>query len=292
VPLPYYVAATFEIQPRDAASVYVEVPGELREVHLRAGTVAAGQTIAKLDDCQRRLALERLVSQRADLEARVESIRQRAHTDDSALLELSQTEESLAALAKQIARLQEDLAKLTVRAPADGVIVPPSSRPAEEHSRIQLASWSGRPLDGRNVGAYLEASTLVCRIAQPGELEAILAIDQDELEFVQPGQSADLFLASRLGEKRVGKIDHIAEQNMAAAPTRLAARAGGQLATQPDKSGIERPLSVVYQASVPLDDPTSAILIGTTGSARIHAGSQPLYHRLYRAACRTFRFEM
>src|SRR3954463_7285198 len=127
VPLPYYVAATFEIQPRDAASVYVEVPGELREVALHAGPVIAGQMIARIDDCQRRLALERLVLQRGVLEARGESIRPRAHTDDSALLELSQTEEAFAALGKQITRLQEDLAKLTIRAPAEGLVVPPPS---------------------------------------------------------------------------------------------------------------------------------------------------------------------
>ena len=110
VPLPYYVAATFEIQPRDAPSVYVEVPGELREVILHSGAVAAGQAIAKLDDCQRRLVLERLVSQRSELEARVESIRQRAHTDDSALLELSQTEEALTQKEKALAlaRQKED----------------------------------------------------------------------------------------------------------------------------------------------------------------------------------------
>ena len=34
------------------------------------------------------------------------------------------------------------------------------------------------------------------------------------------------------------------------------------------------------------------ILIGATGIARIHAGPQPLYQRIYRAACKTFRFEM
>src|SRR4029078_8453607 len=42
VPLPYYVAASFEMQPRDAASVYVEVPGELRGVQLASRPVAAG----------------------------------------------------------------------------------------------------------------------------------------------------------------------------------------------------------------------------------------------------------
>jgi putative peptide zinc metalloprotease protein len=157
---------------------------------------------------------------------------------------------------------------------------------------MQLASWSGRPLDQRNVGAYLEASTLVCRVAQPGKLEAILAIDQEELDFVRSGQVVDLLLASRPGKKWPGQIDHIAEQNMEAAPTRMAARAGGQLATRADQSGIERPLSVVYQASVPLDDSSGQIIVGATGLARVHAGAQPLWQRLWRSACRTFHFDM
>jgi putative peptide zinc metalloprotease protein len=292
VPLPYYIAATFEIQPQGAASVYVEVPGELHEVGLRGGMVAAGQPIAQLADADARLTAQRLRSQRADLLARIQSIRQRAHTDDSALLELTQVEEALAALDKQIARLDEDLAKLTIRSPAAGVVVPPPSRPPQERGRLRLASWSGRPLDACNVGAYFEASTLVCRIAQPGKLEAILAIEQEELDFVRPEQQVELLIASRPGEKLPGRIDHIAEQNMETAPARLAARAGGQLTTRTDQSGSERPLSVVYQASVPLDDPTGQIPVGGTGLARIHAGYQPLWQRLWRTACRTFHFEM
>src|SRR5437016_8887984 len=98
VPLPYYVAATFEVQPRDAASVYVEVPGELKAIHLKSGTVAAGEVIAELADSELRLAAQRLLSQRAELTTRIDSIRQRAHTDDAALLDLAQTEEALAAL--------------------------------------------------------------------------------------------------------------------------------------------------------------------------------------------------
>jgi putative peptide zinc metalloprotease protein len=292
VPLPYYVAATFEVQPREAASVYVEVPGELKTVHLRSGAVRQSDVIAELADTEILLAVQRLIAQRADLEARIEGIRQRAHTDEAALLELAHTEETLGALKKQITRLDDDVAKLTIRAPAAGVMVPPPARPHEERNRMQLASWSGRPLDVRNVGAYLEASTLICRIAQPGKLEAILAIDQEELDFVRSGQRVDLLLASRPGEKLPGQIDHIAEQNMEAAPARLASAAGGQLATRTDQSGVERPLSVVYQASVPLDDPTGEIVVGTTGLARIHAGYQPLWQRLWRGACRTFRFEM
>jgi hypothetical protein len=142
------------------------------------------------------------------------------------------------------------------------------------------------------VGAYLEASTLVGRIAQPGQLEAILAIDQEELDFVTAGQQVDLLLAQLPGEKLASRIDRIADENMQAVPARLSARAGGRLATRTAAGGVEQPLSVVYQANVPLEDPAFRIAIGATGLAKIHAGNQPLYQRLWRAACRTFRFQM
>jgi len=292
IPLPYYVAATFEMQPRDATSVYVELPGELTQVHIQEGPVVAGQPLAELRDTDAYLALQRLQTQQGDLHARIESIRQRAHTDSDALLELSQTEESLASLNKQITRLEEDLAKLVIRAPQTGVIVPASARRAEERNRLRLASWSGRPLEMRNRGAFLEASTLVCRIAEPGKLEAIVAIDQDDLDFVGSGQAVDLFLAARPGEKLSGRLDRIAEQNMEVASSRLAAKGGGELATRTDQAGSERPLSVVYQANVPIDDPAGAIVVGATGLARIHAGYQPIWQRVWRSACRTFHFEM
>jgi putative peptide zinc metalloprotease protein len=292
VPLPYYVAATFEIQPRDAASVYVELPGELQKVYLKDGRVNAGQPIAELADCEALLTHQKLEAQRGDIEARIESIRQRAHTDADALLELSHTEEALAALNKQIRRLKEDLAKLVIRAPATGIIVPAASKPAEERTRLRLASWSGRPLELRNVGAYLESSTLLCRIAEPGRLEAIVAIDQDDLDFVHSGQRVDLLLNSQPGQRLAGCLDHIAQQNMEAASSRLAAKAGGEMATRTDRSGVERPLSVIYQANVPVDDASGQIVVGATGLARIHAGYQPLWQRTWRAACRTFYFKM
>ncbi|HEX5105348.1 MAG TPA: HlyD family efflux transporter periplasmic adaptor subunit [Pirellulaceae bacterium] len=292
VPLPYYVSCGFEIQPREASSVYVDVPGELKAVYSTNGTVAAGQTLAELEDVEARLTEEQLVAQGDKLAARIEGIRQRALTDDQALLELSQTEEARAAIEKQLNRLRQDLAKLTIRAPAAGTIVPPPARPANEGDRTRLAAWSGRPLEVRNVGAYLEASTLLCRIAQPGQLEAILAIEQEELDFVAAGQRVELLLAQLPGEKLAGTIDRIADENMQAAPARLAARSGGHLATRPDALGIERPLSVVYQASVPLDDPSGQIIVGATGIAKIHAGYQPLALRLWRACCRTLRFEL
>jgi hypothetical protein len=192
----------------------------------------------------------------------------------------------------QLSRRRDELARLTVRASVAGVLVPPPSRPNQAGERTHLAAWSGRPLDVRNVGAHLEASTLLGRIAQPGQLEAILAVPQEEMDFVREGQRVELLLSNLPGEKLAGTIEHIAAEELKAASDRLSTRGGGQLATRTTAEGYEKPLGVVYQASVPIDDATGRLLLGGTGQAKIHAGWQPLTTRLWRSACRTFRFEM
>jgi putative peptide zinc metalloprotease protein len=226
------------------------------------------------------------------LAVRVDTIRQRAHVEDQALLELAHAEEALAALDAQLARRREEMARLTIRAPFSGVLVPPPTRKSDKGERKRLATWSGRPLDVRNVGAHLEASTLLGRIAQPGKLEAVLAVPQEEMDFVQPGQRVQIFLQQLPGDDLAGQIDHIASEELKAVPDRLASRTGGTLATRTAAGGYEQPLGVVYQASVPIDDATGTLFVGGTGIAKIHAGWQPLGQRLWRSLCRTFRFEM
>jgi putative peptide zinc metalloprotease protein len=292
VPLPYYVTCSVELEPRGATSVYVDVPGHVRKVHARSGPVIAGQPIVELDDVEARYAEQRLAGQREKLAARIDSIRQRAHTDDQALLELAQAEQALAALEVQLANRRDEVARLTVRAPIAGTLLPPPGRAKGAADRTRLAAWSGRPLDLRNVGAHLEASTLVGRIAHPGRLEAILAVSQEEMDFVAAGQTVELILYQSPGEKITSQIERIASEQMKAASTRLSSRGGGQLATRTTADGLEKPIGVVFQASVPLDDESGRLVVGGTGKAKIYAGWQPLGQRLWRSLCRTFRFEL
>jgi hypothetical protein len=112
------------------------------------------------------------------------------------------------------------------------------------------------------------------------------------MDFVRRGQQVELLLAQLPGEKLTGQIDHISAEELKAASDRLSMRGGGLLATRTTAEGYEKPLGVVYQASVPLHDDGGRLVVGGTGLAKIHTGWQPLATRLWRAACRTFRFEM
>ena len=102
----------------------------------------------------------------------------------------------------------------------------------------------------------------------------------------------DLFLSTEPNLKRTSSIEHISQQQMQAAPRNLTLKSGGDMATRTDETGLERPVDVTYQASTPLSDSTGLLLPGSTGHAKIHAGYQPLYRRLWRTACRTFHFQM
>ncbi|MCE9527842.1 MAG: hypothetical protein K8R36_17505, partial [Planctomycetales bacterium] len=59
-----------------------------------------------------------------------------------------------------------------------------------------------------------------------------------------------------------------------------------------DAAQSSEPLS--SQQTPSADMPAHGVcgLSGSTGHAKIHAGYQPLYRRLWRTACRTFHFQM
>ncbi len=291
-PLPYYVPCSFCVQPRGATNVYVDVPGEIKQIFVAGGMVEEGQPILELEDFEARSAEQSLISQRDQLATQLEVLRQLVHTDSQAHLDLAAALEALGAMDEQLAQRREQCRKLIVRAPATGALLPAVARPRESSDVKTLPTWSGRPRELRNIGAYLEASTTVARIAQPGAYEAILLIPEQELEFLKPGQQVDLYSTSLPGDKRMAQIEHLSRQELQAAPAALTLKGGGSLATRTDQQGVERPVHVTYQASAPLEADPGKLLTGTTGQAKIHAGYQPLGTRLWRGLCRTFRFEM
>ena len=54
--------------------------------------------------------------------------------------------------------------------------------------------WHGSPLDDRNRNTFLDAGVPFCTIGDPHKKEAVLIIDQSEIEFVRTGYTALLKL--------------------------------------------------------------------------------------------------
>jgi len=291
LPIPHYVRCGFYIQPRGAASVYVESPGELQQIHAKPGqSVQAGEPIITLDDVDLKITLVRLAGEKRGLETKLASLRQRAFEDDSAVLEIAEVEESIVAVDDQISRRQQELDLMRVVAPITGVIIPPPSITKPQDDRSRLPSWYGSTFDQHNTHAYLVEGTPICQVGDPKNVEAVLAIDQGDIEFVHPGQSIEIFVKQLPGQRLRTQLDQVSRLDMKITPKGLSSKNGGDVITQTDASGQERPLTTTYQANAAIQSDANELLIGVTGQAKIHTGYQTVATRVWRYICQTFDF--
>ena len=148
------------------------------------------------------------------------------------------------------------------------------------------------PLQHKNIHSFLTDDVMICQIGDPRDLEAYITIDQSDVRFVEPGQKVQLFLAQLPGEPKHSEISDVSNERMEFSPRRLSGKAGGDMATKTDATGMERPIGTSYPASAPVRDEEGIILVGTTGTAKIDAGYQTIGRRLWRYLAKTFNFEL
>jgi putative peptide zinc metalloprotease protein len=324
VPLPYSVICSLEIQARDAKPVYVDVPdgGQIAERFVRPGDrVVKDQQLARLVNLDLDMKIEELAGEQQRYQMRLVGLRQRS--DASARDDIRQVEESLSTISRQLEQKKSDQARLVLLAPIDGTVLPPPLTPAREDPEGQLPSWSGTPLEPENDRAYLEDGVLYCQVGDPRKFDAILVVDQTDVEFIRemllPDSNpswwtkwiawAPEFIREMLLPDHKPKADvnldelpnvvlhsevlEVADTNLKITPKRLSSKAGGPLATTTDPvTGAERLQNTSYQARVPLDDPEGELRLGLRGTARVYTAWQPLGTRLWRLLTHTFNFKM
>ncbi len=294
VPLPYRVICSLEVMPRDSDPVYVDVAGRVEEVVVRPGQkVHKGDPLARLTNVDLQLATAELDSKRSEYEGKLADLfYRRGKGDSTASTEIPQVKESLDAVKEQLQQKQQDMVRLSLVAPADGAVLPPPENPGKPDSNGQLPYWSGTPLDKKNVGAFMQESVLFCNIGDPKRLEAVLVVEQDDIEFIRENQSVAVKINEIPGWTYHTQIEEIAKNDLKVTPRPLGQKAGGEIVSKQDEGGTERPINTSYQARAPLDDNEGLLRIGLRGQAKIHARWQTLGYRGWRYLTRTFNFKL
>ncbi|MGI9515453.1 MAG: site-2 protease family protein [Pirellulaceae bacterium] len=294
-PTPHYVRCSFIIQPRGAANVFVEVPGQIDGIHAVEGMqVDVGQVLISLrshDLAENIIVLE---GEERLARTRYHSNAKQANYDEEAAAEVESALASWESVTGQLQQRQQDVEQLAVRSPIAGQIVTAAWVPQQDTTDSgRLAAWHGHPLELRNHGAWVDQGTLVCQVTPDSEkLEAILAIDQSDVEFISAGNQVDLWLRQSPGQLVGSKIDIISPVEMKSVPKSLSSQYGGYLNTTRTADGVDEPLSTTYQVRVPLDQTDEMIVSGSTGLARIRTGNQTIGYRFWRFMCKTFRFDL
>lgn len=287
VPLPRRVSAPVVIEPRGAVDVYVTAPGTLQWVIRPGAMVRRGDVLARLADPELDRELLQLALQRDQQALHLKHLLVQQVDDPQLAPRIPGAKERLADLAARLEARRQDRQRLTIRAPQAGTVLSPPYQAAKSEAG-RLPTWSGSPLDERNRGCYLEPQTILCRLGDPRQVQALATIDEADIEHVRVGQRVQLVLAQWPGQRLSGKVEDIAEANVAAAPPELVA--AGDLATREGTAGDVRPASTSYHARIVLDSPPVDARLGGLGRARIQTEPVSLGRRLQRYLSHTFRF--
>jgi putative peptide zinc metalloprotease protein len=222
------------------------------------------------------------------------SLERLMHNDrQEASAQLSSQHELLMSLQKSRAKAEDDVNRLVIVSPRDGIVFPPPRKEPQPGDEGRLPSWTGSPLENENRGAMLADSDVLCYVGNDQALEAVLVIDQGDVQLVEEGMEVDLkFDAARMRTFH-GVMGEVSLTNLSAASMSMASQAGGDLQTEIDPAtGQPRPRSISYQCRVPLEPGDFTARIGYRGSAKIHTKPRSLGWRLWRVIVQTFNFEL
>jgi putative peptide zinc metalloprotease protein len=293
IPLPQRVWCAAELRPRGEETVYVTVPGSLQSLAVKPGAVVKhGAELARLSSIDLDLQIAELEGKVAQERARLSSLQFERFTDPAAGLEIGTAEEMLKSDEEKLAKKVQDRRELVLVAPRDGVVLPAASVRPQPDPTGKLSGWTGSSLDRRNLGATFAEGTVLCMVGEPEQFEAVMVIDQSEVEFVNRGQPVELKLDAFAWRTFTGRVDEIAETHIENGSERLSVKAGGQVPTETDPSGREVPISTSYEAMMTIDDPEAVFTPGMRGTARIQVGSRTVGEWLLRLLWQTFNFRM
>ena len=295
LPLPFSGKCAFEIQPQGALQVRAMVPGHMVTWNKRPGdSVRAGETIAKLDNIDLAVQEAKYKNEYEIARVRLEQMERQVDFDPKKDLLVPAQKQVVASAYSLLQQIQSKRAQLLVLSPRDGMIIEPPSKPVSKAALAedQLPGWAGNPFAPSNSQAFFSEGDVLCVVGeQPGNMEAIIVVDQSDVDLVKEGDEVELMLDSARLNSVVGKISLISKSEMTESPENLAIQAGGQLNTAQDENGKVRPISTSYQAIVPLEQRHVPFRSSYRGKARVHLEWRSLGWRFYRFCVKTFNFD-
>ena len=293
IPLPQRVWCAAELRPRGEETVYVTVDGRLKEILVEANDrVSEGDELATFSNIDLELQIAELEGKEAGHRSRLVSLERERFTDSAAGMEIGTVEESLKSVKEQLVKKRRYQRELVLKAPRSGLVLPAETVEQRPDPSGRLPGWSGSALAKKNIGATFAEGTVLCMVGDPDRFEAVMIVDQSEVEFVQGGQRVDLKLDAFPFDTFRGAVDEIAETHIEVGSERLSVKAGGSVPTTTDEMGREVPISTSYEVLMQVDDVENILTPGMRGTARIEVGNRTVGQWLLRLFWQTFNFRM
>lgn len=261
VPFPSHFRAPGALEARRYTSVVNEAQGSLAEILAEPGqAIKEGQPLFRLENREMDLAKAEAEARLREIDARIRLSRR----DDIASLKPLQSSRESAL--KELARIEDAIAELIVRARQDGIWVAPG-----------VEAYAGR---------WLIRGTSVGMLIDPSSFEFAATVSQTDVNNLFDGafKGAEVRLMGQVDKSLQVEAARVipADQHVLPTPA-LGWAGGGEMQTDardPEGSRTVEPFFIVM-GKVSSEDGI-ALLHGRTGKIRFATGRQPLLPRWYR----------
>ena len=285
VPLPCRVSAGALLDHDAARQLHATLGGALVSQVKPGDFVREGDVIARLEDPRIEAELIRLQGEYRQHQLRLEQLEIRRIREPDIAELIPAAREASGDYAAQVEQLQRTARQLTLRAPQDGIVIPPPRKP-QSLLPGSLPAWTGSPLEARNQGCYVQAGTTVCLVGPAHSRGAILLVSQDDINLVRVGQRVKTTWRELSGEVLSGQVTEIAALDLGLLPRDAVQRL--QLPARATTDGTIVPVGTWYQVRVALDASDRPLVRGSAGQARIVVDPQSLGTSFLRWFTRTF----
>ena len=189
------VTVPLEIRPVGQQELYITVPGRIESAVSAGTTVRRGDVVLKLVNESATRELKSLETDRRELAAKIQALTLQQSGQRNVSAEIAAIESAIESLNQRLQWQLDQIERLSIRAPSDGMVYSPSNRPATRSEKTideTPESWSGSPLATENVGAWLDVGTMAGIIGHKQNREVILMVGQSQIQWVSAGQRVEL----------------------------------------------------------------------------------------------------
>jgi len=272
IPTPLRIQGTLVLTAAKPDEVYAEVEGQLVELNVRDGEwVSKDTVIAKLINPEKQKELVQKQTDQAINFYKAQWYNQSPERENRALARqhLQMAEE----LEPMLQKISEQIGKLTLIAARDGQVM-------------------GVP-HPETVGQVLKPGKPFCEVGDPHHIEAHLIVDQSDIDLIRLGRRAWVKIYGRAETTYMSEVSEIAKRSRDEIPPELSHVAGGEIAGKADpKTGAVKPQTAVYEAIIPLENPSLTLQPGLRGFAKIDGGTHTFGWWLWRLINKTFNFNI
>ena len=270
IPTPYRIQGTLVLTPAKPAEIFAEAEGRLMKLHVRDGEYVKKDTVlAELSNPEKLKEQAQLNQEQFINFYKARVYEQSTELDNLRLAR--QYEQSAEKVEPRIQKVQEQIGKLILVAPRDGMAI-------------------GVP-HHETVGQWLKPGKAFCEIGDPKKLEAHLIIDQSDIDLIATERPAWVKVYGTSERTYKSRVSEISPKDQDQIAPELANGNGGEVsAKQNPKTGAIEPTTAVFEAISPVDNEDLSLQPGLRGFAKIDGGTHTFGWWMWRLITKTFHF--